>query len=226
MNDRLDWTQIPGWTCPQLLAFYEAAAGWLQPGDTVVEAGVAYGRSLAYLAGLVKPGVRLVGVDLWDEFMGGDNLDPAVYAGLLEHGTPMGACDAMLARCGVQADLMRRSSVHASQAFADGSVAMVFLDDRHEYDYVKAGIHAWLPKLRPGGVLAGHDINANFPGVGWAVHEALGSSRRVAVRQNPDGWGGVWAWSKPLAPGPDLGDAKDDAWSGQVLPKLHEDDKR
>lgn len=56
----------------------------------------------------------------------------------------------------------RRTIVHAdSQAAADsvkdGNLQFVFVDADHTYEGVRADIKAWWPKVRPGGILCGHD---------------------------------------------------------------------
>lgn len=55
---------------------------------------------------------------------------------------------------------------------------MVFLDAGHKYEDIKADIAAWLPRVKKGGILAGHDYSAQFPGVARAVDE-LGGCQTV-----------------------------------------------
>ena len=63
-------------------------------------------------------------------------------------------------------------SVSASKRFEDGSLDLVFIDADHSYKGVKSDLEAWGPKVRPGGVLAGHDYEQpDFPGVKQAVDE-------------------------------------------------------
>lgn len=45
---------------------------------------------------------------------------------------------------------------YASQ-FADNSIDFVYLDGDHKYEPVKEEIEAWYPKVKIGGILAGHD---------------------------------------------------------------------
>lgn len=63
------------------------------------------------------------------------------------------------------------SSVEAADWVADASLDLVFIDADHTYKSVSADIRAWLPKVRPGGILAGHDYSSFFPGVVQAVRE-------------------------------------------------------
>jgi predicted O-methyltransferase YrrM len=67
---------------------------------------------------------------------------------------------------------LKMTSLEAAKYFNDGEVDFVFIDGAHDYDNVKADIAAWLPKLKPDGILAGHDYCANYPGVIKAVKEA------------------------------------------------------
>ena len=69
------------------------------------------------------------------------------------------------------------TSLEASKKFKDNSLDFVFLDSSHTYEDVKADIAAWLPKVKPGGILAGHDYYVDgedwFPEVKQAVNEML-----------------------------------------------------
>jgi hypothetical protein len=46
--------------------------------------------------------------------------------------------------------------------FEDNSIDFVFIDARHEYEFVMEDIKCWYPKLRSGGIMAGHDYRNNF----------------------------------------------------------------
>jgi predicted O-methyltransferase YrrM len=50
----------------------------------------------------------------------------------------------------------------ASQIFADGILDLVFIDGDHRYDSVMKDISSWLPKLRKGGILCGHDCEGYY----------------------------------------------------------------
>lgn len=59
---------------------------------------------------------------------------------------------------------------------------IVFLDGGHLEEEVEADVNAWLPHIRPGGILCGHDYSNTFPGV-----------QRVVDRLVPDGViGDIW----------------------------------
>jgi len=56
---------------------------------------------------------------------------------------------------------------------------MVFLDGLHSYEQVKAEIEAYLPLIKDGGIISGHDYNNTWKGVIKAVNEAFGSGVEV-----------------------------------------------
>ena len=83
---------------------------------------------------------------------------------------------------------VRMDSIQASSRYEDRSLDFVFIDGSHLYEAVKADIQVWLPKVKFGGFIGGHDYgNQNEPlnGVKEAVDEAFGEDKRI---YNP-GWG-------------------------------------
>jgi hypothetical protein len=48
-------------------------------------------------------------------------------------------------------------SLEAAKTFEDGRLDFVFIDANHAYEFVKADIEAWAPKVRAGGMVCGHD---------------------------------------------------------------------
>lgn len=74
--------------------------------------------------------------------------------------------------------IMRSRSTDAAMSLPD-TFDFVFLDADHSYEGCKADIEAWLPKVKPGGWLGGHDYeNPDFPkfGVTRAVNEFVEAS--------------------------------------------------
>jgi hypothetical protein len=53
--------------------------------------------------------------------------------------------------------LIRETSEKASQQFEDNSIDVVYLDADHSYTGCSNDIDFWFPKVREGGILAGHD---------------------------------------------------------------------
>jgi predicted O-methyltransferase YrrM len=121
----------------------------------LVELGVYGGTSAAYL------GVELINrnvfarLDLVDLFHGGAQ---QVIAALDPIRSVLGA-------------VRSECSWEAARHYEDLSLDMVFIDADHSYESVRNDIAAWLPKVRLGGILAGHDFTPLMPGVVDAVQE-------------------------------------------------------
>ncbi len=64
-------------------------------------------------------------------------------------------------------------SMTAVVCVGDYSLDYAFIDAGHGYEDVRQDIRAWSPKIRHGGILAGHDYTRRFKGVVKAVNEAF-----------------------------------------------------
>jgi Methyltransferase domain len=53
--------------------------------------------------------------------------------------------------------ILRKMSQEAVLDVADGSCDFIYIDANHSYEAVSADLRAWYPKLRSGGMMAGHD---------------------------------------------------------------------
>ncbi|CAE7710871.1 rlmJ [Symbiodinium sp. CCMP2456] len=112
-------------------------------------------------------GLRLV--DLWGQQAAADNLFYVDIANV--HGTDAKKqhrlqCERRLEeslRSG-RAEILNFDSAYAASQIADGELDFVYLDARHDFAGVVADIHAWWPKVRTGGIFAGHDfVDGEFP---------------------------------------------------------------
>ncbi len=63
------------------------------------------------------------------------------------------------------------TSLEAVLTIPDNSLDFVYIDAVHIFGYIYRDIVAWLPKVRPGGMIAGDDFN--LTDVGNAVRELL-----------------------------------------------------
>ncbi len=98
----------------------------------------------------VNPGLKLLCVDAW-----------TAYRGYREHVTQAkldGFHDEAARRLApFGAQIVRGFSVDVAPIVADGSLDFVYIDGNHTFDQVTADIAAWSPKVRAGGIVAGHD---------------------------------------------------------------------
>jgi len=68
---------------------------------------------------------------------------------------------------------VRMMSVDAAKNYEDGSLDFVFIDGDHSREACREDIIAWTPKVKDGGILAGHDYGW-CQGVRDAVHDVFG----------------------------------------------------
>ena len=54
-------------------------------------------------------------------------------------------------------EIIKNFSKHASFGFRNKSVDLVYIDGEHTYNAVAEDIEHWLPKIKSGGYIAGHD---------------------------------------------------------------------
>eukprot|EP00929_Paragymnodinium_shiwhaense_P106029 TRINITY_DN71114_c0_g1_i1.p1 TRINITY_DN71114_c0_g1~~TRINITY_DN71114_c0_g1_i1.p1 ORF type:complete len:422 (-),score=122.14 TRINITY_DN71114_c0_g1_i1:81-1346(-) len=86
--------------------------------------------------------------------------------------------------------LHRRTSLDAAELVPEASLDLVFLDARHDFAAVNDDITAWRPKVRPGGILSGHDFSWMFPTTAMAVYQAtFAQGEERTLHLAPDG---VW----------------------------------
>ena len=93
--------------------------------------------------------------------------------------------------------IMKMDSLEAAKQIPDGLLDWVYIDADHTYRSCKKDMQAWIPKVRGGGVVAGHDYTdgflwGGFYGVKSAVDEyAKKTSIEINVTLDPDDFEGV-----------------------------------
>ncbi len=183
------WADIPGWFNFQDV--YDSAVDDAVDGDVLVEVGSFLGKSAAYMAERIKKSKKRLtfyAVDIWDDDIWWTGLRPDD----LPYPWPVGElCGRPLDRAflycmnsvgahGGVVRPMQMDSVEAAGTFHDGSLSFVFIDADHRWDAVVKDLEAWKPKVRPGGVFAGHDYIAPlWPDVKRAVDLEFGKKVEV-----------------------------------------------
>lgn len=155
-------------TYPEL---YREFVAILPQDSTFVEVGSWKGKSTAFLGVEIinsKKNVKCYAIDTWqgssehqnDEIIKTDKL----YELFLSNIDPIKNAITPI----------RKASVEASEDFEDESIDICFIDAAHEYERVKEDIYAWLPKIKSGGYITGHDYL--LPSVKRAVDEIFGEN--------------------------------------------------
>ena len=91
-----------------------------------------------------------------------------------------------------KASVLHMSTKDAAKFVADGSCDVVFIDADHSYEGAKEDIQNWLPKVKKGGWIGGHDYlnpDPRFEGVDLAVDELF--TGEVLRDQNFTWWAKV-----------------------------------
>lgn len=82
--------------------------------------------------------------------------------------------------------VMRAFSRDAARLIPGESLDFVFIDGNHFYEYVRRDIELWTAKVRPGGIVSGHDYLEESPdGEKWGVIRAVREAFGEAVRLEP-----------------------------------------
>jgi hypothetical protein len=125
-----------------------------------VEIGVKAGAFSAYILGDWK-GARLISIDHW----------------VGEHERHFETTKKRLSRFGMRSEIWRLASEPAAELVEDGSLDFVYIDAAHDRESVSRDLAAWFPKVRPGGIIAGHDYipDRGNCGVKTAVDDFFGA---------------------------------------------------
>jgi len=167
--------------------FYQDIPGWFDfeevyrrmveeaPADKpsrFVEVGSWLGKSTAFLGvEVVNSGkaIYIECVDMWEGTPGNVEHERVktevgnLYAAFLRNIEPIPG----------RPRIMRMTSLEAAALHPNELLNFVFIDAAHDEADVAADIAAWLPKVRLGGYIGGHDFSRHWPGVVKAVQTAL-----------------------------------------------------
>lgn len=172
VSNPMDYTEIHGWF--DFNTIYDKAVLEAKHDAVFVEVGAWFGKSTAYMAKKIKESrkqIKFHVVDIWctkentsdllKEFYAKHNND--IYQQFIDNMNKTGSSDHII--------IKRKLSHQAALDFENESLDFVFIDAAHDYESVKLDIQSWFPKVKNGGVIAGHDIN--WPGVQLAVEEHI-----------------------------------------------------
>lgn len=177
------WQQVPGWFDFDDI-YDEAVVRAPREGAHFVELGVCFGRSAIYMGTAIRESGKRIAFDAVD---GWEPDHVPAQPKLAELAASMGGVretfEWYAAECGVRELIgvvqSRSLASPLLERYAPASLDLVFLDTSHRYEETRAEILAWLPKVRPGGVFAGHDFCPAYPGLVQAVTELVpGAVRR------------------------------------------------
>jgi len=156
-------------------------------GEVFVECGVWLGGNICRIGQAIKEmgvAIDLYAIDMWicDDIsaQGKAGIEGQDYHKIFMEN---------INKCDVQDVVIpiREDSIKAAQLFKDQSIDLLFLDSCHSYPYVDLEIKAWLPNMKKGGILVGHDYKSS-EGIRMAVRENFGDKINVTS----DGGSSYW----------------------------------
>ena len=165
-----------------------------RPHAAGAEIGVRRADTSAHLLENLPGLLVLYCVDPWEYYQG-------MEQGCMKHGRwpnpamsegDRGIAMRRLGRFGERAVVLRLLSADAALRIPDASLDFVFIDANHAYEFAREDIALWTPKVRPGGVVSGHDYNFNPEakhGRPWGVKQAADEAFPGRVQTGPD-----WVW--------------------------------
>jgi hypothetical protein len=137
-----------------------------------VEIGVQEGRFSEQLLRYWS-GRHLVSVDPWLTDRAENYLDIANVP-QQAHDSFYEATRKRLSRFGSRSSIWRMTSIEAAERIPHHSLDFVYIDARHDYASVLEDLAAWHDKVRPGGIVAGHDyVDGNFAAGVFGVKSAV-----------------------------------------------------
>jgi predicted O-methyltransferase YrrM len=136
---------------------YHAMVHKFPTGSHFVELGVWFGRSAAYMAVEIVNSKKKIQLDIVDNFLKSpieratDSLKDFDFVKIIQGNT-----------------------AETAAQYRNKSLDFVFVDADHSAHGVSMDIMAWLPKMKKGGILAGHDYeNWRYPELKVAVDHLL-----------------------------------------------------
>lgn len=172
--------------------FFEKIDGWFDYGDLYermvaeakdgarfVELGTWKGRSAAFMGVTIANSGKVILFDTIDHFIGIDKVTGTKEQRLkmlMNYKTCLKNLEPT-----PKTRVIPLPGMDAAQLYENRSLDFVFIDANHAYAPVFYDIKAWLPKVKKGGYLAGHDFTSH-PGVKKAVNALLPRAELVSER--------------------------------------------
>jgi len=170
------WQNVEGYFGESAVNFYRAIVDRAPAtGKSLfVEVGCFKGRSSAAMATMIANSGKSIDFHCVDTWMGSPEQQRGQCAEDLDciEGRCYDVFTENMQRVKDYYRAYRMTSLEASRLHEDGTVDFVFIDADHGYEAVKTDIVSWLPKLREGAIMAGHDYG--HPPVTRAVSEQFG----------------------------------------------------
>lgn len=169
-----------------ITGFLELTNQYKQPNMVVAEVGVYDGGTTSVIAPIVKQeNGKYIAID-W--FKGNQTIPPGPPGD--SHGYDDDQHDIVLedfyfninqSDCKDIIKVIDNLSLEAVNEIEDKSLDICFIDADHRYEAVKADILAYIPKIKDGGILCGHDFDGGEEHFNTFTPEELGQDRARGI---------------------------------------------
>lgn len=136
------------------------------------EIGVAAGTFSNYIC-KNNPGVKLHCIDPWEKYPGYNDFRKSYFEPAEKETRET------LAK--YNCNIIKKYSLDAVKDFKDGQLDFVYIDANHDVRHVIDDIDEWSKKIRPGGMISGHD---------WAI--SMHAWKQLQVVHALDAWTKAW----------------------------------
>lgn len=182
-----NYTEIEGWCEDEIITLYDRAIKEAKDGSVFVEIGCYKGKSTCYMIDAIKRSGKKISFYVFDNFSTLGDVEQEFLENLGED---------RLRRI----KFLKRDSVVASRRFENNSVDFLFIDTDHFAHQLTKELLAWIPKIKLGGLISGHDHHHNdlkdaFDIVGIGVYNVI-YSRLINLDNNLSFRGTSWWFIK------------------------------
>ena len=165
------YKKIPGFFDFQEV--YTMAVNKFDSNSHFVEVGAAWGCSSSYMAVEIANSKKKIKFDVIDHWI--NDFGKSFYDEFITYISPVKN----------YINPIIGDSKETASYYKDQTLDFVFIDASHDYENVKKDILSWLPKVKIGGIIAGHDYSGDFPGVIQAVDEIFSGKEIKRI---------LWSW--------------------------------
>jgi predicted O-methyltransferase YrrM len=158
------WQTIYGWFDYENV--FDFAIEHLKDGDIAVEIGTFLGKSTCYFAQQLKESgkkIKFYACDIFDgsqaPFMPPEWKKP-FYDTFLDNIQKQEVSDFIIP--------LKGNSLDFAKDFEDNSISFLYIDDDHREPHFSKEINLWYPKVKQGGIMAGHDFHV-YPEIKEAI---------------------------------------------------------
>ena len=177
------YQDVEGWWGEPDVLKYKEMVKRFDTGSHFVEIGSFKGKSTACMGVEIINSGKEIKYDQVDTWLGSTEHrgDPSI-----RNGTLFDEFKENTEKVSHVINPIRLASVEASKLYEDESLDFVFIDAAHDLVNVLRDIISWIPKVKKGGVIAGHDYGGAFFGVNQGVDNYFAQIPEAKVEATSD----------------------------------------